>query len=43
MSNESKSSFGDSKCSMADLRLKRDKPLIQKKNTLEEYMSLKIN
>ena len=25
-----------------DLRLKRDKPLIQKKNTLEEYMSLKI-
>ena len=26
-----------------DLRLKRDKPLIQKKNTLEEYMSLKIS
>ena len=26
-----------------DLRLKRDKPLLQKKNTLEEYMSLKIS
>lgn len=26
-----------------DLRLRRDKPLIQKKNTLEEYMSLKIS
>lgn len=26
-----------------DLRLKRDKPLLLKKNTLEEYMSLKIS
>jgi hypothetical protein len=28
---------------ISDLRLKRGKPLIQKKNTLEEYMSLRIN
>lgn len=43
LNNESRFSFGDSRSSMSDLRLKRDKPLIQKKNTLEEYMSLKIS
>jgi len=32
----------ESKFSGSDMRLKRDKPLIHKKNTLEEYMSLKI-
>lgn len=32
----------ESKFSGNDIRLKREKPLIQKKNTLEEYMSLKI-
>lgn len=32
----------ESKFSGQDMRLKREKPLIQKKNTLEEYMSLKI-
>jgi len=32
----------ESKFSGSDMRLKREKPLIQKKNTLEEYMSLKI-
>jgi len=42
LNNESRFSFGDNR-SGGDLRLKRDKPLIQKKNTLEEYMSLKIN
>jgi len=43
LNSESRYSFGDSKSSMTDLRLKREKPLINKKNTLEEYMSLKIN
>ncbi len=43
LNNESRFSFGDSRMQLNDLRLKRDKPLIQKKNTLEEYMSLKIN
>ena len=32
----------ESKFSGSDIKLKRDKPLLQKKNTLEEYMSLKI-
>ena len=38
LNSESRFSFGD-----VDLRLKREKPLTQKKFTLEEYMSLKIN
>lgn len=40
---ENRYSLGDNRNALGDLRLKRDKPLIQKKNTLEEYMSLKIN
>lgn len=43
LNSDSRFSFADSKSSATDLKLKRDKPLIQKKNTLEEYMSLKIN
>ena len=43
LNNESRFSFGDNRGNAGDLRLRRDKPLIQKKNTLEEYMSLKIN
>jgi len=43
LNNESRYSYGESRSVGTDLRLKRDKPLIQKKNTLEEYMSLKIN
>lgn len=43
LNTESRFSFNDSRSSGSDLRLKRDKPLIQKKNTLEEYMSLKIS
>lgn len=43
LNNESRFSFGDNRGNTGDLRLRRDKPLIQKKNTLEEYMSLKIN
>jgi len=43
LNSESRFSFGDSRSTISDLRLKREKPLIQKKNTLEEYMSLKIN
>ena len=43
LNNESRFSFGDNRTTVNDLRLRRDKPLIQKKNTLEEYMSLKIN
>ena len=38
LNSESRFSYGD-----VDLRLKREKPLTQKKFTLEEYMSLKIN
>jgi len=43
LNSESRFSCNDSRSSMSDLRLKREKPLIHKKNTLEEYMSLKIN
>jgi hypothetical protein len=32
----------DYKQTLMDLRLRREKPVIQKKNTLEEYMSLTI-
>jgi hypothetical protein len=35
--------YNDYKQSLTDLKLRRDKPLIIKKNTLEEYMSLTIN
>ena len=34
--------YNDYKQTLMDLRLRRDKPIIQKKNTLEEYMSLTI-
>jgi len=43
LNNDSKYSLGENRVSVNDLRLRRDKPLIQKKNTLEEYMSLKIS
>ena len=34
--------YNDYKQTLVDLRLRREKPIIQKKNTLEEYMSLTI-
>ncbi len=34
--------YNDYKQTLVDLRLRREKPVIQKKNTLEEYMSLTI-
>jgi len=34
--------YNDYKQTIMDLRLRREKPVIQKKNTLEEYMSLTI-
>jgi hypothetical protein len=34
--------YNDYKQTLMDLRLRREKPIIQKKNTLEEYMSLTI-
>lgn len=43
LNNDSRFNNTDTKSQLADLRLKREKPLIQKKNTLEEYMSLKIS
>ena len=43
LNNDSRYSYGENRSGSGDLRLKRDKPLIQKNNTLEQYMSLKIN